>query len=142
MCLCPVESVLAKMSASFQMLLTELQKLVKSDIIGNYEKASVASIMWVKFGSETKEAYKAVAKEYNKWQFLTGRRKMSGFWWFASELLIELREESVSNQFVEKMFKGMTNETKTKFKLMNEMSAANRHQAIYELMYDENVFMC
>lgn len=138
MCLCPVRSVVVKMSASFQMFLNELQKLVKSDIIGNYEKASIASIMWVKFKTDTKHAYKAVAREYNKWQFLTGRRKVTGFWWFASELLTELREEYVSDNFVEKMFNALSLELQTKFTVMNEMNALNRRNAIFELLYVDN----
>lgn len=141
MCLCQVESVLFKMSASFQMFLNELQKLTKSDVIGNYEKACIASIMWVKFKTETKGAYKTVAKEYNMWHFLTGRHKMTGFWWFASELLTELCEERISDKFVERMFNGMSSEMKTMFTEMNGMSALNRHHAIYEFLYDESTFM-
>lgn len=128
------------MSASFHMLLTELQKLVKSDIIGNIEKASIASILWSKYNVEMKTKYKAMAKDFNVWQTLTGRRKITGFWWFAGEFLDALRMERICEVYIEELFEGLDEVYKDMFIKMNAMSATKRYEAIFEIFQDETNF--
>lgn len=122
------------------MFIHELQKSVKSDIIGNTEKADISNVFWSKFRDEAKTLYKDTAKIFNKCYSLTGRRKITGFWWFAGELLQSLRAEHISDKYVQELFEYLNEEYKVMFVEMNNMNAMKRRFMIYEMLSDETAF--
>lgn len=122
------------MSASFQIFMIEMQKLLKADIIGNIEKARMASIIWPSLSKDRKDLYKLMAKTYNICHALTGRRKLTGFWLFASHLLDELRVTDIPHKFVQDIFENMNEESQLKFKKLNDICTVERTKTIYEML--------
>lgn len=97
--------------------------------------------MWTRFSKEAKEKYKALAKKYNIINRLTGRRKSTGFWLFAHELVTELRKPQVRSAYIQEKFKELNEKAVHKFAELNVCSVTARNNYIRHVVLDEAYFL-
>src|SRR5437867_7396156 len=129
------------MSASFELFVLHLQGLLKVTIIGNAEKAMITDIFWSRFSKETKDAYKRETLEYNTFYCLRGRQKMNAFWYFASEIIREMRNERLTPSYIETLFDGLKEEAKKEFTLMNNDFCARRQIRMLTILRNDAPFL-
>lgn len=106
-------------------------------IICNEEKASITDVFWSRFSPAGKNHYKELAKQYNKENKLTGRRKTTGFWTLAQILMKELGKKELSGSFIFTLFEKMDKDVINDFVGLNTNTPTFRRRVFLDVLRDE-----
>lgn len=105
------------------------------------DKAMITDLFWTRFSDAAKSEYKAKASEMNASRNLTGRRKMSGFWYFANEMMHELQQPHMRPLYIEIVYTKLSDESKEMFVNHNIVTCMTRYLMYNTILYAEAEFL-
>lgn len=110
-------------------------------LISNNEKALIADLFWTRFSQEARLYYKTKAKQYNSLKSLTGRRKMSAFWYFAYDVLEMMKQSFIEPYCIQELYDNLKPEMKNYFLEMNTLTIAHRILKFTIILQNEAAFL-
>lgn len=123
------------MCASFELFYRFVQDYVLKKCLSGPQKAEVTDLFWKRFDNSVKEYFKRKAKQFNETHGLTGRRKITPFWFFAVLLMKHLQQkDSIDSLFLDALHTSLNQETDEMFHNLDRVTSLKRHVTFVNLM--------
>jgi len=101
----------------------------------------LGDIIWKRFDNTAKEYYKQKAHSHNILHGLSGRQKMTAFWFFTLEFLAEQQRPMVNFAFCQMLYSQLSEEAVSFFEYQNQLCSVYRGSNIYNILVSEAPFV-
>jgi len=115
-----------------------VQNAAQQKSLVQVQKAEIADVFWSRFTPETKMLFKQEAREINTMHGLTGKRRMTAFWLFATILMKHLgHKKSTDSLLVDAIFHSLQTEEKEGFRKLEMSNSNKRHVTFLGILQTE-----
>lgn len=126
------------MVASFEIFMNTLQQKIHDNApLSGGNKAEIADVIWRRLTETAKNWYNEESKHVNTQYGNRGKKKISGYWLFATILIKELSKKQMDDVFLFELFESLDDKNRERFYSLNRCIFSYRRMVLYDILNSE-----
>jgi len=128
----------SKMVSSFEIFINTLQDKIRDyDFLSGRNKSEISDVIWRRLTQTAKNWYNVESKHVNAEYGNRGKKKISGYWFFATILIKELQKKQLDDIILFELFESLDDKNRERFYSLNRCIFSYRRMVLYDILNSE-----